>query len=195
MAKVNGGTRNNRIKRTTEKNYSAKMVRNIVGMEQKYRHNKDETLHIFNAKGDIVNSIKGEGARVRFNKKDVPADSILTHNHPRSLNSIGINRIGNSFSRADIESAISTNAKEIRAITPTYTFSLKRPKNGWGITAKQAGAEYRRIDNKVFGNEQEYLKTQKWNKNSIDRASVTHYHNVVKILAKKYGWDYSKKNS
>ena len=69
MAKVSGGTRNNRIKRTTEKNYSAKMVRNIVGMEQKYRHNKDETLHIFNAKGDIVNSIKGEGARVRFNKK------------------------------------------------------------------------------------------------------------------------------
>lgn len=38
-------------KGATEKGYTAKMVKNIVGMEQKYRRNKDETLHVFNSKG------------------------------------------------------------------------------------------------------------------------------------------------
>lgn len=27
------------------------------------------------------------------------------------------------------------------------------------------------------------------------RAEVTHFHKVMKMLAKKYGWDYSKKNN
>ena len=36
-------------KGATEKGYTAKMVKNIVDMEQKYRRNKDETLHVFNS--------------------------------------------------------------------------------------------------------------------------------------------------
>lgn len=101
------------------------MVKNIVGMEQKYRRNKDETLHVFNSKGDIVSSIGGKGAQVVFDPKKIPANSILTHNHPRSLGTNGIRRIGNSFSSDDIRSAIKVNAKEMRAVTPTYTFSVK----------------------------------------------------------------------
>lgn len=118
-------------KGATEKGYTAKMVKNIVGMEQKYRRNKDETLHVFNSKGDIVSSIGGKGAQVVFDPKKIPANSILTHNHPRSLGESGIRRIGNSFSSDDIRSAIRVNAKEMRAVTPTYTFSIKRPKGGW----------------------------------------------------------------
>ena len=89
----------------TEKGYTAKMVKNIVGMEQKYRRNKDETLHVFNSKGDIVSSIGGKGAQVVFDPKKIPANSILTQNHPRSLGTNGIRRIGNSFSSDDIRSA------------------------------------------------------------------------------------------
>lgn len=182
-------------KGATEKGYTAMMVKNIVGIEQKYRRNTDETLHVFNSNGDIIRSIGGKGAAVKFNKGDVPANSIITHNHPRSIGSSGINRIGNSFSRADVVSAIGNNVKEVRAVTPTYTFSLKRPKKGWGITATQAAEAFRKADVQVFGKGQDYLSKQKWSKSSIDRASVTHYHKIMKILAKKYGWDYSKKNN
>lgn len=133
--KYSGGTRSSRTYKGrgyTEKGYTNKMIKNIVGIEQKYRRNKDETLHVFNSKGDIVSSIGGKGARVIFNAKQIPANSILTHNHPRSLAEKGIKRIGNSFSIDDINTAIKTNAKEMRAVTPTYTFSIKRPKGGWG---------------------------------------------------------------
>lgn len=109
-------------KGATEKGYTAKMVKYIVGMEQKYRRNKDETLHVFNSKGDIVSSIGGKGAQVVFDPKKIPANSILTHNHPRSLGESGIRRIGNSFSSDDIRSAIKVNAKEMRAVPQHIRF-------------------------------------------------------------------------
>lgn len=182
-------------KGATEKGYTAKMVKNIVGMEQKYRHNKDETLHVFNSKGDIVSSIGGKGAQVKFDSKKIPINSILTHNHPRSLGERGIRRIGNSFSSDDIRSAIMVNAKEMRAVTPTYTFSIKRPKGGWGVSADEAKKAFADADRIVYKQGYNYLNQTKWNESNIARADVTHFHKVMKILAKKYGWDYSKKNN
>lgn len=171
------------------------MVKNIVGIEQKYRRNKDETLHVFNSKGDIVSSIGGKGAQVKFDSKKIPINSILTHNHPRSLGERGIRRIGNSFSSDDIRSAIMVNAKEMRAVTPTYTFSIKRPKGGWGVSADEAKKAFADADRIVYKQGYNYLNQTKWNESNIARADVTHFHKVMKILAKKYGWDYSKKNN
>lgn len=163
MAKTAGGVRTYKqgssraSKGATEKGYTAKMVKNIVGMEQKYRRNKDETLHVFNSKGDIVTSFGGKGAKVVFDTKKVPPNSILTHNHPRSLGASGIMRIGNSFSSADIVSAVRTNAKEIRAVTPTYTFSVKRPKGGWGIAANDVRKAYENANRAVKKERRTYL--------------------------------------
>lgn len=164
-------------------------------MEQKYRRNKDETLHVFNSKGDIVSSIGGKGAQVVFDPKKIPANSILTHNHPRSLGESGIRRIGNSFSSDDIRSAIRVNAKEMRAVTPTYTFSVKRPKGGWGVSADVASKAFADANRTVSKQGHSYLIKTGWNESNIARAEVTHFHKVMKILAKKYGWDYSKKNN
>lgn len=198
MVKNSGSTRNSRTykrKGSTEKGYTNKMIQNIVGMEQKYRRNKDETLHVFNSNGDIVSSIGGKGAKVVFDGKKIPANSILTHNHPRSLGKSGIRRIGNSFSSDDIMSAISVNAKEMRAVTPTYTFSIKRPKGGWGVSADKVKRAYSYANMKVTKQMYKYLDQTKRNESSIARAEVTHYHKVMKILANKYGWDYSKKKN
>lgn len=202
MAKGSGGTRKKYPqksapgkRRTTEKGYNAKMVKNIVGMEQKYRRNKDETLHVFNSKGDIVSSIGGKGAHVVFDPKNIPANSILTHNHPRALGQSGIRRIGNSFSSEDIMSAIKVNAKEMRAVTPTYTFSIKRPKGGWGVSVAEVTKAFANANRTVSKQGRNYLDQTKWQESNIARAEVTHFHKVMKILAKKYGWDYSKKNN
>lgn len=202
MTKASGGTRKKYPQKTalgkkgaTEKGYNTKMVKNIVGMEQKYRRNKDETLHVFNSKGDIVSSIGGKGAQVVIDIKKIPANSILTHNHPRALDKSGIRRIGNSFSIDDIRTAIRANAKEMRAVTPTYTFSIKRPKGGWGVSANEAEKAFANANRIVSKQGSNYLDRTKWSESSLARAEVTHFHKVVKILAKKYGWDYSKKNN
>lgn len=202
MTKASGGTRKKYPQKTalgkkgvTEKGYNTKMVKNIVGMEQKYRRNKDETLHVFNSKGDIVFSIDGKGAQVVFDPNKVPANSILTHNHPRSLDKNGIRRIGNSFSSEDIRYAIRVNAKEMRAVTPTYTFSIKRPKGGWGVSVAEVTKAFANANRTVSKQGRNYLDQTKWQESNIARAEVTHFHKVMKILAKKYGWEYSKKNN
>lgn len=182
-------------KGATEKGYTAKMVKNIVGMEQKYRRNKGETLHVFNSKGDIITSIGGKGAEVRFGPKKIPANSILTHNHPRSIGESGIRRIGNSFSPADIVSAVGVNAKEMRAVTPTYTFSVKRPKGGWGATKAEVSKAMSDASKAVQKEGHSYIVQTGFSESSIARAEVAHWHKVMKIVSKKFGWDYSKKNN
>lgn len=182
-----GAKRSQSQRGATERGYTNKMVKNIVGMEQKYRRNKDETLHVFNSKGDIVTSIGGKGAEVRFNSKEIPRNSILTHNHPRSLGAKGIRRIGNSFSDADIVSAVKVNAREMRAVTPTYTFSVKRPKGGWGVSPREAKKAFADANRRVFSQGEKYLQKTGYNESNIARAEVTHFHKVMKVLSKKYG--------
>lgn len=180
-------------KGATETGYTAKMVKNIVGIEQKYRNNKDETLHVFTPTGDIVTSFGGKGAKVVFDGSKVPQDAILTHNHPRSIGKTGIKSIGNSFSVHDIASAVRCNAKEMRAVTPTYTFSIKRPKGGWGGDYKSIVKEFNKVSNKVFKNNSDYVYKQGYSQSAADRAEVTYFHLVMKAMSKKYGWEYSKK--
>lgn len=179
----------------TEKGYTDKMVRNIVGIEQKYRINKDETLHVFTSTGDMVRSIGGKGAQVRFNVSDIPQNSILTHNHPRSLGAKGIMRIGNSFSDDDIVSAVRTNAKEMRAVTPTYTFSVKRPSGGWGCSPQEVKKAYKAAERYVKRQSSYYFSKVGMNYTSQSRDAATFYHKVMKRVSAKFGWEYSKKNS
>lgn len=177
------------------------MVKNIVGKERTIRFNRDESMHVFSETGKAILSFQGKGAEVDYGsiKNSIPKNSIITHNHPRALTATGIGRIGNSFSSHDIVSAVNLDAKEIRAVTPTYTFSVKRPKGGWGGSAKEIGKVYSRVDDKVMKEDYAYFNKTKnkngWTKSSIERASVTHFHKVMKEMAKKYGWDYSKKRN
>ena len=183
------------LKGATEAGYSEKMMRNIVGIEQKYRTNKDETLHIFTPTGDLVRSIGGKGASVSASPLSVPEDAILTHNHPRSLGKKGINAIGNSFSDTDLYTMVGRNAREMRAVTPTYTFSMKRPKGGWGVKSKlQLTRAYNKAYKEVDFEMRSYLHKRNYSADAISRANATFYHQVNKKLAAKFGWDYTKKN-
>lgn len=192
----NGNNGSGKVKKgATEQGYTAKMLKNIVGMEQRYRNNVDETLHAFSPTGDIIISIGGKGAQVDYGKQrsKIPANSILTHNHPRSIGQSGIRAIGSSFSVNDIYSAVDLNAKEIRAVTPTYTFSVKRPKGGWGGAAKKVAEDFNEASNEVRKEMHKYLNGTKWNDDAIARAETTHFHKVMRKMSKKYGWDYTKK--
>lgn len=180
----------------TEKGYTRLMRENILGTERSIRRKKDEELHVFDSKGNFVKSFQGKGNKVQ-NIVDLPKNSIITHNHPRALGKSGIKAIGNSFSGKDVVLAVSSNAKEMRAVTPTYTFSIKRPKGGWGATPREVERAYRQIENQLTNEVRSGYLTGKraYVDSSYDRATVTHYHKVMKRLAKRFGWSYTKKNS
>lgn len=177
----------------TEKGYSAKQARAILGREAEIRKNKNESLHFFNKEGEELKMVQGKGAQVRYRLDEVPKDAIITHNHPRALGKSGSAAIGHSFSVQDIMTAIKTNAQEIRAVTPTYTFSLKRPETGWGITAKQLQTQYKKVYQPARAKAYVYMFKNKFTDESAARANVRLFHSVIRQVAKENGWDYSKK--
>lgn len=199
MAKTSGGIRSSSRRKqsgtsngATEKGYTQKMVRNITLAEGAIRHNRDESMFVFSSDGDLVRTFAGKGAQVKYDASKVPENSIITHNHPRSIGQKGIRAIGNSFSRDDIISAVSTNAKEIRAVTPTYTFSVKRPKGGWGGSAQEVGRAFEKAHLEVRAELSRYVGRTGGEAN-IARAEMTHFHKVMQKMSKQYGWIYSKK--
>lgn len=182
--------------RATEKGYTAKMKRNIVGVEQKIRQLPDEQAHIFDSKGNLVKVAQGKGNRVDA-VGYIPPNSIITHNHPLSLGKTGLASIGNSFSANDMASAIINDAKEIRAVTPRYTFSMKRPKGGWGkVSHAEMLAEMKRIevrvDNEMRLHAAKMVILGGDFRTNNERYSATYWHKVNKELAKRFGWDYTK---
>lgn len=181
-------------RRATEQGYTQKMVRNVVGFENQIRRNKDESLHFFNSKGDRLLDIQGKGASVDWgpHKDKIPKNAIITHNHPRGLGKKGVAAIGSSFSQQDILTAIKNDAREIRAVTPTYTFSMKRPKGGWGLTPKEFLDSFAKVHYKQGDYGKDYLNKTNWGDVNVDRANITHFHFVMRTLAKKHGWTYTK---
>lgn len=182
-------------KGATEEGYTRTMIKNIVGLEQGYRGNKDETLHVFTPTGKLIRSIGGKGAAVQVpDMAMLSTNAILTHNHPRAIGQKGLAAIGNSFSHADINLAVRANASEMRAVTPTYTFSMKRPKGGWNATPQQVVDAFKAAEKKTRSRMQSYIDNYKgsW-KTAVERANTMHYHLIWKEVAKQMGWNYSKK--
>lgn len=180
----------------TEKGYTRLMRENILSTERSIRRKKDEELHVFDSKGNFVKSFQGEGAGVNgVSISSIPENSILTHNHPRALGRKGVYSIGNSFSADDVNTAVTFNAKEIRAVTPTYTFSIKRPKNGWGASPAEATRAFNKIYDEVSREFGSYVSRRSYSYSAVSRAETRHFHEINKRLAKRFGWIYTKKKN
>lgn len=114
-------------------------------------------------------------------------DCVLTHNHPRGwgFSEKSLGRIGNSFSPADIYLAVSANLSEIRAVTPTYTFSLKRPKTGWGVSVNELNKVINEEHQKCLSNFNKIINNApSWHQDACaERAKALHYHIVIETEA------------
>ena len=184
----------NRNNERTEKGYTEAMRKAILGKENEIRKSKDEVLYAFSPRGEVRYVMQGNGAKVEGNPNNIPENSIIIHNHPRSLGASGILRIGNSFSATDLMTAVRRNAKEMRAVTPTYTFSMKRPKGGWKATPEEVRSAFNRIHWQTQDEFIRYVGKRGNSEAAIRRATVMHYHRVNQRLAKEFGWNYTKKN-
>lgn len=171
-----------------------KLYNKITNTENEIRLNKKfETGVVLDRNGNVVIDKRGAKYSVEFTDEECAKmkDCIFTHNHPRgwqeSEKSLG--RIGNSFSPADMYLAITHNVSEMRAVTPNYTFIMKRPEEGWGIIISKFEKLVNQENNKLRA---EFTKRINNDTLSPTMASAVHYHILWKRVAEKMKWSYTK---
>jgi hypothetical protein len=186
MAKSSGGMR---------ASDRSNLSHNVKKYEAKIKDRKTEKLYVFDKKGKILADLDGTKNKVKIPRSafEKMKDNVIIHNHPSALERKGIERIGTSFSIQDIHTAVTSDAKEIRAVTTTYVFSLKRPRKGWGKFSK-VRKEYKKAEIETRSELERYIRQYKGSKNTAyARANVLHTNLIVKKVAKKFGWEYSHK--
>jgi len=171
-----------------------KLYNKITNTENEIRLNKSfETGVLFDRNGNVVIDKRGAKYSVAFTDEECAKmkDCVFTHNHPRGWQEPekSLGRIGNSFSPADMYLAIAHNVSEMRAVTPNYTFAMKRPEEGWGITISKFEKLVNRENNKLRA---EFTARINNNTLSPTMASVVHYHILWKRISEKMGWNYTK---
>ena len=171
-----------------------KLYNKITNTENEIRLNKSfETGVLFDRNGNVVIDKRGAKYSVAFTDEECAKmkDCVFTHNHPRGWQEPekSLGRIGNSFSPADMYLAIAHNVSEMRAVAPNYTFAMKRPEEGWGITISKFEKLVNRENNKL-----RVEFTARINNNTLSptMASVVHYHILWKRISEKMGWNYTK---
>ena len=171
-----------------------KLYNKITNTENEIRLNKSfETGVLFDRNGNVVIDKRGAKYSVAFTDEECAKmkDCVFTHNHPRGWQEPekSLGRIGNSFSPADMYLAIAHNVSEMRAVTPNYTFAMKRPEEGCGITISKFEKLVNRENNKL-----RVEFTARINNNTLSptMASVVHYHILWKRISEKMGWNYTK---
>ncbi|MCL2074039.1 MAG: hypothetical protein FWH18_08965 [Marinilabiliaceae bacterium] len=155
-------------------------TKNVVAFEKSIRNNSFETLAVFDKDGNILLQNRGNETEAEAHATVNVENGILTHNHPN----------GGSFSDIDIQSALHFNQAEVRVVTDTYTYSMKRPYDGWGVSNRKMIREYKKELKKVSS---EYSKRVKEGKITSEEASIDTTHVVMKNLSKKYVWNYTRK--
>ena len=178
----------------TEKGYSDALKRSILSYEHKQRQEENEAMAFYDDSGNLLYRKQGKRDRVSIHPDEVPSDNlILTHNHPAALGQTSYRSIGNSFTPDDMVMAVKFKAKEMRAVTPSYTFSFKRPLGGWNAKQSEVRRAYERAMRQVREDGEYYYGRAKMTDVANERYMATYYHKVNKLVAKQFGWNYSKK--
>lgn len=153
-----------------------------------------EKAYIIDDNGSVIlektsNSVDSVG----FNRLelDLMNNNTLLHNHPlhAGTENTFMGRIGVSFSRQDIKTAINNNVKEMRVVTPTYQFIMKRPAEGWPLI-HTAVDDIFDMGNALFTEMDVMLKN---GLTTEAQANTLFNHILWKRYSSKIGAEYTKK--
>lgn len=160
-----------------------RLARNLEVRESAIKGNSFETMYALDENGNEIFKKIGGDHSVSYGLDGYKTkNAIVTHNHPS----------GASFSWQDVHGMVFYNQKEMRATGKEYTFSIKRPANGWGVSYKTAITAFKRAN----ANARKAFNTQRTGNQASDRKlwiSLTNKYNEK--AAKRLGWDYSVKKN
>ena len=184
----------------TDRGLTTKQRAVIEAFEKKWENSTVEHGQTVDKNGNVIKERRGGKRAIRWYFSELPEDGVLTHNHPIELSGqyegLFWPRTGHSFSGADISAAISANLKEVRATTPYYAFSMRRPASGsWGVKPADFMSDYKSI----YGQHKKELMAyaeaggdMKTIRERYGRLEVILGHRTMRDLAKKYGFIYTK---
>jgi (2Fe-2S) ferredoxin len=133
---------------------------------------------VINPAGEVIVRKQGNENSVTFynNEMLLMKDCVLTHNHPTNI----------TLSSPDVDMAIITNMKEVRATCKSGTYILRRPKNGWNEKVDMARA--RRLVEVVLikGN----ARAKREGNDVWDDSAEVVMHDVWKLWAEEAGAEY-----
>ena len=177
MGKSSGGTR------SSAPTAASALSEVLAKVENEIRNNKYETTVILNDDGSVAFRKEGTRMGVTYEGR-LGTNKVVTHNHP------GVDA---PFSSSDLRDAVKFNEKEIRAVSRNFTFSMKRPKEGWGDVKPDAIMRTYSTIKRQVAKEWE----SKFKKVRSGAPMRKEYFNsqieVQKRIAKKYGWEFSYK--
>lgn len=164
----------------------------VSAVENKIRTQRTETAHVFGPDGKPLFTNDGGKDYVEISPsafaKIKGKDATLTHNHPGGWDypKNDPRHAGNSFSLEDARTAVAADLAEIRAVTPTRTYSLKRPAGGWN--SQQMERAYADANKQT---RQTFTTRIQRNEMTIAEAEAQHTHTVWLQVSRAIGADYS----
>lgn len=187
---------------------TAAQRRAVTEWEDKNRNYKTEHTIVVDRNGTVnprgpLQVGSGTGNRARVNPFKLVPDGVVTHNHPS--NGVGIaGRVGVPFSGADVKLAMKYNLNEIRAVTPNYTYSVRRPTGGWSGSPESLEREYMAITRREARNMRDDTLRVLNASGGVSRQDADVYnnristlasHRAMEELAKRYGFSYTRKRT
>lgn len=151
-----------------------------------------EDMVALDVNGKVITRISGKETSVLIPGDVVPRlrGSVMTHNHPTWRYSPDDPRVeGRSFSLPDVTAAHALQLKEIRAVAPGRTYSLKPGEKGWGNYKFQIQPTYTK--NAVLTHF-ELSKRVRKREITPEQAEAEFQGLIIQKTAKDLGWIYTE---
>lgn len=100
---------------------SGDAVEQMLACAHLLREKRIEHAYVFNEHGELLYSLKGERARIRFDHRDLfrLSNTIFMHNHPA----------GGAFSLADLYVACAFEMLAMIVVTDSFLYTIEPPRN------------------------------------------------------------------
>ncbi|MEP6755376.1 MAG: hypothetical protein ABJA67_07740, partial [Chthonomonadales bacterium] len=161
-----------------------------------HKHRHEHAVVVGPDGKELFRTTDGAADRASFTPKHLhmiakTPGAVLTHNHPMgwSERAIGGHR-GHSLSQTDVHLAAAAGLGEIRAVSPTHTYSMKPGPEGWSADhyAKNIGPVIRHEDRYLRDEFEDRIHEEQM---SVHEAETKHHHELWQRVAKKTGLQYS----
>jgi hypothetical protein len=167
----------------------------VRAQEDAIRHDAVESAYAFDQQGHLILAKTGTQDEVAFSADEIALlkDAVVTHNHPPELALPPDDTVaqGHSFSLDDLQLATGAQAAEIRVVTSTWRYSIKRPAAGWDTQYFRTFIEpaFNRHDVDV---ERDFLQALQHGRMTFAEAAEQYFHEVWRRVAAELGLQYRR---